>query len=130
MRRHSSALLGTPTARLGAEAAVVVVLRVPLTFCGAGVAGHGARAAQLPRQWPSASHGPRRRRTRLGAIPVEPDALHEHLDVFFLETRVRAHLSGDEAWDAGFEAFVVALVSVAEVLLKLDGGHDGSPNVW
>ena len=75
----------------------------------------------------AARHHAGRRRTCLGAIAVELDAPHQHLDVVLVQARVRAHLARDHALDARLQAGMEVLAGAAQVPLELDCGHRSLP---
>lgn len=122
-RGHLSACLGAFATRLSADAAVVHVLRVTLALPRARITGHRARLAQLGRQGTTARHCAYGGRAGVGAVAIEPDAWHHHLDVALIQTGVRAHLAGHEARDAGLDAVMVGCALSAQIDSEFDSGH-------
>jgi hypothetical protein len=105
---------------------VVVVGGVPLALGGASVAGDGAQAAELRSERPAARHDPDGGGASLRTVAVEANAHGEHGGVALIEARIRAHLAGNEAFDAGFETCVIRGALAAQVRAEVDGWHHHS----
>lgn len=123
--RHAAALLRTSPARVGADAAVLVMRCVLLALRRTGVASLCTCTTERGSECTAARHHPYRSGTRLCAIPVEPNALGEHLWIFLVQACIRAHFARDETLDAGFEARVIRRALRGQVLAEIDVRHAG-----
>jgi hypothetical protein len=122
-RRHLTALLGTPAARLGTTLTVVGL--VPRTLIPAGVADFGAKATEFASELRAPAHERRRSPADLGTIAVEPDAFGHHCYVGFTQTGVGTMFASLGAFDTGRDAgrilFVGHLNSPGDCLIHGKG---------
>jgi hypothetical protein len=125
--RHPSALGLAPPARVGTEAAVIVVSGMPLALLSTRRARLGTHATYLLRERPAPCHYTDRRRTGVCAIVVELDASGEPLHIIFMETCIAAHLARNEALHAGGDARVILAVVVRQVSFDRESSHWESP---
>jgi hypothetical protein len=125
--RHASALGLAPAARVGTEAAVIVVSGMPLAFLSARGARLGTHSTYLLRERPPSCHDTGRRRTRVGAIVVELDASGKRLHVVLAKACFAAHLARNEALHAGGDARLILAVVVRQVSFDRESSHWDSP---
>jgi hypothetical protein len=92
-----------------------VIHFVPGTFLAASVADFRAQGANPFRELGATRHFAHRKRANVGAAPVEFDAAHHHLDVFFVQAGGRAVFTRFHALMTGFDTALVFFV-----------GHGGS----
>lgn len=80
------------------------------TFVAAGLADIRAECADCLNMGATSGHGSRSKRTNLGAVHIQRDALDHHLDVGLVQTGSCAMVTGHGAGVASFNAGVVLLV--------------------
>ena len=116
-RKNVVASLLAPTASVGADAAMLVVLGVPLAFLGADTAGLRARFDHLAGELRLEGGLPRQDATRrladIRAVEVEPDTADKLLNGRLTEAGVGATGAGRRAADA--------LVDTARERVAVDG---------
>ena len=103
---HPAAGFGAAPAGLRADATMLVVIRMFVTFCPTRGACPGARfhdRAHELRVGETAGEQTRRRPTEIGTVEVEPYTLLERGDVGLVETGVRAGETSKLAGDTRFD---------------------------
>lgn len=108
-RRHFAAFGRAPAAGFGTLATMIHVRCVFFALGRAGFAQVGAELANISRVGTAAGHKRNGRVTQPGAIPVEPDAIHHHLDILLTEAGFGAGIAGNGARLAGVEALLILL---------------------
>ena len=108
LAQYPAASLRTHPARLRADAAVLVLLRVEETLCPARGARPGASLHDRPQEFRIVVRRTREhasgRPADVGAIEIEPDTASKSMNVLLAETRVGAAEAGERAGRASFHA--------------------------
>lgn len=105
--RHVATFLRTFSTRFGALPAMVHAMGMFFALSRAGFAEVGAELADIGRVLATAGHERNCRVTNLSTVPIKPNTVDLHRNIFFTEAGLRAGITGYGASLAGFGAGLI-----------------------